>query len=239
MKGSVDSRAGSYAGQTLVIVATGPSYDDVPKEVYDGLTIFALNFSITEFKRHADCWWICHDLWTCLPRYRMRERLKDYAPWNLVTRRCYLPGNSGRVDWRQKGGERVRRAFNWRLKKWPLNSEIVWYNEFSDQQGYMRNGDTVLELALEVATCWGFSDIWIVGADMQKINGRAYANPWASWKPCKITKQKFVEMRAALTRHRPRWSARIRTVSPHWNGAFEPATVKELSALSSQKEVAS
>jgi hypothetical protein len=144
----------------------------------------------------------------------MPKRMANYK-WRLVTRRTYLHGHD--VDWREKGGARIKRRFPWKIK--PRNT-ILWYNEWPDQEGYVRNGDTVLELALEVAVIWGFEEIAIVGADMQKVNGLAYGTPWNDWKPCKIKPEKFREMKQALRKNREKWPEKTYNLSPYWNSPF-------------------
>lgn len=215
----VVSRRGSCLGQRLVIVAPGPSYDETPREVWDNENIFVLNFAMTEFKEVKNCWWLCHDFWHCWPRYGMPKRMEGYD-WKLITRRVYLPGPVGNVSWRDVCNSTVKRRFPWHIKRVPRTATVLWYSDLECQDGYVRNGNTVLELALEIATIWGFKDVVIVGADMQKVKGKFYGTPWNDWKPCKIKKEKFVEMKKSINCNRKRWPDKTYNLSPYWDSPF-------------------
>jgi hypothetical protein len=217
-----------FHGTPLAILCTGPSYDAFDLKLIDGWHVFAINAAITEVYQRPDTFWVCHDLWK-IWKSGLAKRIPGYDSWNLITRRVYLPGQFGAIDYRAVGGGRIRKRFQYTIDKGRIRiSRIWWYTELSDQEGYIQAEETVMEIALDVATCWGFSPIVIVGMDM---GPKVYSSKW-DWKSCKIRPDKFERMKAVLVRERDRWSRKIYTLSPHWSGSFERIGLDDLARKS-------
>lgn len=234
-----DPAAGEpWRGRPLAIVATGPSYDLLPAATLEGVRVWALNAAITEFVRRRDVLWVCHDLWTIF-RGPFGGLISGYRPWRVVTRRAYVPGPFGDVEWkgldRDAEGRRIqvrrREPFPWRMRNAPPGSTVYWYCEWDDLPAPMRTVSSVIEIALDVAALWGAGPIVLVGFDggPVRIGGRevGYGSPWA-WKPCALNAAKALEIREAVAANRARWPAKILTTSPHWPGSpFERTSVEE------------
>jgi hypothetical protein len=213
---------GSKRGRALAIVGTGPSWDSFDRSQLAGVDAFALNSAITELCRRGgeDTYWVCHDL-PKIWKHGFRAQLGHWKRWRLVTRRAYLPGDFGAVPYMEHG-ERINQRIGGGLRAAELSAPGTWYwyTEFPDLPGAIHAEQTVLEVALDVATGWGYSPIYLVGIDMGAgPGGSLYGRSW-KWKPCRIREGKFAAMREALTRNRPRWPEAIYTLSPNWSGPF-------------------
>jgi hypothetical protein len=98
-------------------------------------------------------------------------------------------------------------------------SNVFWYAELENLEGYLSAEQTSLEVALEVATFWGFNPILLVGVDMGAQHGRPYSSQWR-WKRCCIKPGKFKMMKETLIKKRACWPEAIYTLSPFWKGRF-------------------
>lgn len=210
---------GSKRGRPLAIVGTGPSWDGFDRRQLQGLDLFALNAAITEL-HEVNPYWFCHDLFK-IWKHDFRRRIKGWPRWQLVTRRAYLPGPFGAVPYMEHG-QRINRRINGGMSARDLArpGTYYWYTEFPDLPGAIHAEQTVLEAALDVATGWGYSPIYLVGIDMGAgPGGQLYGRSW-KWKTCHIRDGKFAAMREALRRNRARWPAEVFTLSPYWTGPF-------------------
>jgi len=216
----------SRKGEPLAIVATGPSYDLLQLKLLNDMPIFAVNAAITEFHLRKDVTWVCHDMHKIL-RQGIKKHLSRYKWWNLVTRRVYIPGEFGDVPWAGVGWIPQKGQFPFKLDKGNVDrSTIYWYADIDSQEGFCLRSETAVQVALEVATFWGFSPIYLVGVDMGLQKGQAYGMQW-KWKHCKIKPFKFEKMKASFIKMRPRWAEDIYTLSPYWPGPFKPLSVAE------------
>lgn len=213
-----------FAGRPLGIVGTGPSYAMVGREALRGCRLMALNAAITVLWDEPDVWWACHDLWKSSDTLC---RIRRWRPWRIVTRRCYLPGKLGDGPWLDVDRNVVRDPFPWRLRDAPPDTEVAWYLDSRELgEAGLIVGETVLEVALDVATLWGASPIVVVGADLAPAGRQSYAADWA-WKRCSIRPDKFAAMRRSIATARPRWPSDVLWASPTWREApfdrIEPA----------------
>ena len=230
-----EARAGAFKGFPLAIVATGPSFDLVPRWLLEKFHVFALNAAITEFWNHeCGCTWVCHDLWK-IWRHDLRSRIKGYDRWNLITRRVYVPGEFGAVPWKAPDGSRVEERFVPAMRESDAaRSDINWYNELEGEDGHLKAEEGVLEVALTAARVWGFSPVVIVGADLAPGKRLQYAKPW-KWKRCAIKPPKFARMREALHRNRERWPDDTYLVESGWKDSpFKALSVEGLKGLVSR-----
>ena len=233
-----------YAGSPLAIVGAGPSYsDEIVGEILRArprVTVFALNHTITELFWHPRAWWVSNDHDRTFGNSHIRKgilpRLKGYEPWWTITQRLFIPGPFGDVDWLDMKGVR-QGPLKFRLPC-PDGSHFAWYmggDARSEKvEGYVRNGHSVLELALEVATLWGFDPVVLFGCDMfMPTEETYYAEPFR-WKetPRKIVYGKMQKARDSIERHRARWKPDIFSLSEHWEtGPFNPVNQWEAAAL--------
>jgi hypothetical protein len=241
-----------FAHKPLAIVGPGPSYDLVPEAMWRQFEhVFALNATITKCWNHPGHVWVSNDHDRTFKSQQIMKGLKStldkYKKWNTTANRKFLPGAFGRkVPWVDRHGV-VRHGDPWNLKA-PVGSSVYWYETVEGRDGYVRNGHTVLELALEIATIWGFDPIILIGVDLVMIRGKSvierplgrdikdaiyYAKPWR-WKdiPKRMFRDKIVEQRHSVTSNAPRWSGRdIYTLSPYWSGPFSRIDLKALRDL--------
>lgn len=225
---NLESLRNQHQNKPLAIVATGPSFSLLDRTSLQGCHVFALNAAITELHNHSDgLHWVCHDFHKIF-RHDLRGRIGSYEEWDLITRRVNIPGHFGNVPWRGVGGGQVRHRFPHPMKAQDLaRSTVYWYNELKKQEGFLLAEEGVLEIALEVATFWGFSPIVLVGVDMGAVvDGLLYAKRFR-WKKCHIKPGKFAAMKNALIKKRGRWAQEIFTLSPYWSGKFEPISQEE------------
>ena len=223
-----------FEGQPLVIVGAGPSYSySLVNALFESpgekVNVFALNHTIAELYKHPRAWWVSndHDRTFGNPGIRngLLPRIKGYEKWKTITQRQFIPGKYGAVDWIDFRG-RKQGPMKFRLPC-PDGSHIAWYHGGGDNsahfEGYVQNGHSVLELALEVATMWKFSPIMMIGCDMfMPSEGEYYAEPFR-WKetPKKIVHGKMVKARQSIVDNRGRWSKNIFSYNHHWrHGPF-------------------
>jgi len=228
-----------YKNKPLAIVAPGPSYDKVPFEAIFNLpTIFALNASIVTTYSHKDVFWVSNDHDRTFQNKGIREgllpRIAGYSPWRTITSRKFIPGVTGDIDWRDHHG-RMQPPMKWRLPA-PDRSWIGWYDQTPGNKGYINNGETVLELALEVATIWGFSPIFLFGVDLTLVRPNRkepmpspcraihrpvyYAKEW-HWKgtPPRVLRGKMNQARTSIKNRRNGWPQEIYLVNSFWKGS--------------------
>ena len=222
-----------FAGEPLAIVGAGPSYSErVAKTLIDadpGVHIFALNHAITELFRHPLTWWVSNDHDRTFGNSNIKAgivpRLRRYTQWRTITQRLFIPGSFGSVEWIDDKGN-LREPLKFRLPC-PAGSHIAWYMGGGAQSekydGYVRNGHSVLELALEVATLWKFDPIVLFGCDMYMPTEETYYAEPFRWKdtPRKIVNGKMEKARHSIEEHRSRWSPEIFSFSRYWkDGPF-------------------
>jgi len=227
-----------YDKKPLAIVGPGPSYDAINPALHQSVTVFALNAAITEFTTHPDAYWLSNDHDRTFMNEGIRKaiepRIAGYDPWRTITNRKFIPGEFGDIDWVDHHG-RPQGPMKFRIPC-PEGSEIWWYHENEGFPGYCYHGQSVLELALEVATAWGFDPIILFGVDLCLVakgrkhalsgpqrpsdGGVYYASPW-QWKgtPARIYRGKMTEVRRSIIDHMHRWSSPIYTTSPYWEDA--------------------
>lgn len=217
---------GDHKAKPLLIAGAGPSWDDFPWGLVpdnQGITIFALNHTICELYRRSGVWWVSNDHDRTFQSRHVSKvvppRLINYSPWRTITQKKFIPGELGDMDWVDHKGQK-QPPMSWRLPA-PDESTIAYYTAGSYMQGcphWVHNGESVLELALEVATLWGFDPIVLVGCDQSLTpSGRYYARTF-HWKatPPRILRGKIHEMRNSLIRNRTRWSAEVYIVTDLW-----------------------
>ncbi len=238
---SVNDQSGSKTDKGVVIVGPGPSYDDFPypalgKLVDGNVDIFALNVAITELFRFPRTFWVSNDHDRTFQNPEIKRgivpRLKDYRAWRTITQRQFIPGHNGAGLWEDKDGS-VHIQRSW-VMPCPKDSEIYWYmsSKQNNLPGTVRNGDSVLELALEVATIWGYSAIVVVGCDMaMRSVSEYYAEPFR-WKPCprKISMAgRLGKTRAGIIDNCARWPKDVLFYSRHWKDSpFVNVTLNEV-----------
>jgi hypothetical protein len=225
-----------YKDKPLAIVGTAPSYDLLEPGCFKSFHVFALNAAITELWEtsfHSGLHWVCHDFHKIM-RYGLRQKVEGWPLWKVITRRVNIPGKFGNIPYRAVGGGRHTRRFPEPMSEKDLGrSNLWWYSELKEQEGFMLALEGVLEIALEVATFWGFRPIVLAGVDLRKHEGQAYGKPWG-WKPCKIRRGKFEAMQKVFRDHRKRWPKEVYVCSPWWDDCpFEKVeSLADLEALS-------
>lgn len=238
----------TYAGKPLVIAGAGPSYDawnwdriasfDVP--------VFALNHTITELWRRPGVWWVSNDHDRTFGSSHISKvvlpRIAGYSPWNTITQRKFIPGPLGDVPWTDHRGNE-QQPTKWRLPA-PPGSRIMYYQAGRYMKGcedWVHNGDSVLELALEVATLLGFDPIVLVGCDMTMASPEEYYAPVFRYKetPLRIVRGKLGVARKSIARHACRWPGNICLISDLWTDSpFCRVTASEAASMLVSREVA-
>lgn len=221
-----------FRGQPLAIVGAGPSYDAalVAECLSPHVNVFALNHTITELFWHPLAWWVSNDMDRTFGNVNIARgiapKIKDYAPWRTVTQRLFIPGTFGSHAWYDKRGE-LKGPIDFRLPC-PAGSHVAWYlggeGRNAEFDGYVRNGHSVLELALEVATLWGFGPIVLFGCDLHMPTEETYYAEPLRWKdtPAKIVRGKLKKSRSSIVQNRNRWPRNISSVNTAWtDGPFE------------------
>lgn len=233
-----------------MIVGPGPSFSSVPIETYSGFTVFALNHTITKlFNTCSDVFWVSndHDRTFAIPHVAksMNKTLSGWKKWRTITNRKFAPGRIGDITWQDRHGQ-WQKPLKWRLPC-PDGSEIFWYEETKEREGWLRNGESVIELALEVATLWGFSRVVLIGVDLclyegAKIRVRqdrddqdlSYYADGLDWKPIpkNIRRGKMKKVRASVERHLDRWSKMdIRSASKATSFLFEEIKARDIAGF--------
>lgn len=232
--------AGRFEGIPLAIVAPGPSFDLVPPELFGLCPVMALNHAITAVYGQKRHWWVSNDHDRTFNNTSLCQRLltdlAGYAPWRTITNRKFIPGKFGDVDWIDHRGN-PKKPMKWRLPL-PKGSTVWWYHENERHDGHLYHGHSVLELALEVGTLWGFDPIVLLGVDLELLGTPKkpiyYARPW-QWKdiPRKILKShKLSDMILSLRAQRERWPGNIYHTSPYAkNLPFVKASLTEAAEL--------
>ena len=219
-----------YRDRPVAIVGAGPSFcSDVVGRLMalgDRVIVFALNHTITELYQHPNVWWVCNDMDRTFESQHissgMRPRIKYWEPWRCVTQRLFIPGEFGDIGWYDKHGKR-QPPLKFRLPC-PEGSHVAWYiggeGRSEKEFGYVRNGHSVLELALEVATLWKMSPIMLFGCDMDMDSPETYYAPEFRWKdtPPKVVRGKLRTARESLVANRGRWPGNVIQTSPYWKG---------------------
>lgn len=223
----------AFKNYPLVLLAPGPSIEPIlGKNLFHGRFVFALNHAITEAYQYSYHWWVSNDhdrTWASqYIRRPLLRKLRNYNPWRTITQRKFIPGPFGNVDWYDKHGKK-QPPMPWRLPL-PEGSTVWWYQDMEGQEGYVRNGHSVLELALEIATMWGFRPIICFGVDLDFVNDQYYASIW-NWKPVpRPIKRggKLHVMIESLRKNRSRWSDDIYFVEPaRADLPFETLSIEE------------
>lgn len=222
------------AGQPLVILGPGPSYDLVPTPWETPAWVFALNCAITDIWPHrADAFWVSNDhdrTWGSQAiRGQVPPRVKDWRNWVTITNRKFIPGEMGDIDWLDHRGH-MQGPMDWRLPL-PSGSVVWWYEETPKRENFVRNGHSCLELALEVATLWGFGPIVLIGCDMHFESAETYyAKPFRYKSiPPRIEGHKMRPQRQSIIDNRHRWSSDIKIISELWQDSpFENIKPSEL-----------
>ncbi|UCG53576.1 MAG: hypothetical protein JSW58_08460 [Candidatus Latescibacterota bacterium] len=218
--------AGRFTGVPLAIWGPGPSYDIVPPDLKRLGWNFALNNTITEFLDDPDVFWVSNDHDRTFENVNIRRHmlpiLKNWKPWRTITNRKFIPGEFGDIDWIDHKGN-AKGPTDFRLPCPKEDLEVWWYHENEGFEGYLYHGDSVLELALEVATLWGFSPIVLFGIDLQLLKKprpaepQYYAKPW-QWKetPRRILKgHKLSDMILGVRARAEKWKKNIFHTSPY------------------------
>jgi len=229
-----------FQWQPLAIIGAGPSYDrDLVQRLMSAgkeVNVFALNHTICELFRHPRHWWVSNDHDRTFGNVNIakgiKPRIAKYAPWRTITQRLFIPGSFGDHIWFDGHGKR-QNPLKFRLPC-PDGTHVAWYlggHERNVQAyGYVRNGHSVLELALEVATLWGFDPIFLFGCDLHLETPETYyADPFR-WKetPAKIVRGKLPISRRSIADNRWRWPENIFHVSSYWKDSpFETVSMAE------------
>ena len=227
-----------FKDSPLIIVGPGPSFDSAPEPFFDLAPVFCLNHTITHFFQRPDHWWVSNDhdrtFQNLSLKIEIQNRLQAYACWRTITNRKFIPGEFGDIDWIDHRGN-PQKPTSWRMPC-PEESSIWWYHENEGFDGHVRNGQSVLELALEVATIWNFSPIILVGIDLELINRGSgkepiyYAKPWR-WKetPRRVLKgHKLSDIKISIEKNRERWTDEIYHTSEYATRLpFEHVTFKQ------------
>ena len=222
---SLDSLRGTGSGKPLLVVGAGPSYEQLPVSAYErlGVTVWALNHTITELYRIPGHWWVSNDhdrtFGSSAIAPRIKPRLAEYKPWRTITQRIFCPGPTGDVDWVDHRG-RKQGPSDFRLSL-PGGSTVIYYaaGEGNERLGsFIYNGHSVLEVALAVADVYGYSPIVLLGCDLSFAEDGSYYAPTFAWKPtpAKILRGKLNAARISAARSADRWTADIRLVSTLW-----------------------
>ena len=223
-----------YRGMPLAIVGPGPSFDTVPKDCYFHLPIFALNAAITETWQAKDVIWVSNDYDRTFENKNIREPIlkgiEGWDPWRIVVNRKFVPGEFGNIRWLDHFG-RWQDPMKWRLSVKAM-AQCWWYGQNPGEEGYIDNGESVVELALEIARAWQMNPIVLIGVDFALVapgrrkailnpvrssNYDYYAKPW-QWKemPARMYRGKLNRMRGQVRRRRAEWSPDIYTISRYW-----------------------
>jgi len=233
-----------FQGQPLAIVGAGPSYSDELAQgllnVGDRVNVFALNHTITELFRHPLHWWVSNDMDRTFGNPNIAAgicpRLEGYDQWRMVTQRLFIPGPFGDHHWWGRNDD-PREAMDFRLPC-PSGSHVAWYfggeGKNETLKGYVRNGHSVLELALEVATLWGFDPIVLFGCDMKMPTVATYYAEQFRWKPtpAKVARGKLRQARQSIVDNRKRWKRDIFHVTGMWDESpFKLSTRDEAAAI--------
>lgn len=244
--------AGKYSGQPLAIVGPGPSYDLVPESFWKGFQrVFALNATITKCYTHPGHLWVTNDHDRTFKSEEitsgLAETMKSYSQWRVTSQRKFIPGDFGnRASWISKNGV-LMNGCGFRIKP-PHKSDIYWYEVVEGKPGYLRVGDSIIEMALEIATIFDFSPIVLIGVDMVMLRGKEiitnpvdrdknakyYARPW-QWKqtPTTMFRSKMADQRKSFEDNFERWeNQKILTLSPYWSGPMERTDIKSFEASS-------
>lgn len=212
-------------GKPLVIYGAGPGFDLLPTPPED-CHVFALNHTITELWRHPLAFWVSNDHDRTWANRRIRKgvlpRIAGYSPWRTITQKKFIEGSLGSFVWVDHKG-RSQPPMTWRLPA-PEGSTIFYYNAGRGNEGlgdYLEAGETVLDLALEVATLWGFGPIVLVGCDLTLDRQGEYYAPRFRWKdtPPKMAHGKLAEARRLVAQKRVRWPSDVFLVSDLWKDA--------------------
>ena len=210
----VYEKQNEYKDCSLVIAGCGTTYNQLPfdnfTEVFgEDCYVFAANAAITRHYDNPNHFWLCNDIERIIRFREFHTFARGYKSWNLVTRKCLLPGVEGDVDWRDPQNERVSRPFHWRIPRDLIKKGTVhYYNEFPDQESYCPHFEGVVEMGLWLAAQWGFKKVLLTGVDLNETYRGKYAKHW-DWKPHKDRDDKFMNMRNALIKRRPEFPSMV------------------------------
>lgn len=221
-----------FCGRPLLIAGAGPSFDSFDfSALPEGVTVFALNHTITKLYQLPDVWWVSNDhdrtFASSVIRAAVVPKLAGYKRWRTITQRKFLPGKLGKMRCIDHRGVE-HGPLSWRLPL-PFASEVAYYvggDHMIDHPDWIRNGKTVLELAIEVATLWGFGPIVLVGCDMTMDGAEYYAGSLRDKPtPRRVYRGSLDEARRSVIENRRRWSSHVFIVSDLWSDPpFHPTT---------------
>lgn len=225
-----------FQDKPLAIYGAGPSFDLLPRPPFEPY-VFALNHTYTKLAAHKKAFWFSNDhdrTWKNKHIHKaVLSRIDFNSPWKTITLKKFIPGEFGDFEWYDRKG--THPPMKWRLPL-PEGSTVYYYNSgpfnkhFDD---YIEAGETVLELALEVATLWGFSPIVLIGCDLHLDNEKNYYSKQFRWKqtPARMLRGKIEKARKSVIARREHWAENIYMLSDLWQATSPFINVSKERAL--------
>lgn len=229
-----------YRREPLLIAGPGPGWDLFDFSKTGDAHVFALNSAITELWSNPRTWWVSNDHDRTFGSSHVNKivppQLKEWKTWRTITQKLFIPGELGNFNWVDHKNI-PKGPLKWRLPA-PDGSTIAYYVAGPNMTGHLEwvyNGSSVFELALEVATLWGFSPIVVVGCDMTMVDEKQYyAKPFRNKETPRRMRSgaKMTHHRDEIVRNRGRWSRSIAIVSDLWiDPPFEQISAEDAAAL--------
>ena len=227
-----------FKNKPLAIYGAGPGFSLLPYTSLDA-HVFALNCTIAKLWQMKRVFWVSNDHNVTWNHRTIRKKLlpaiKDYSKWKTITQKIFVPGKVGDLNWVDCKGKK-HAPMTFRLPGDRI-STIYYYNSGKGNEplgDYIEAGETVLELALEVATLWGFSPIVLIGCDLHLDNEKNYYSKQFRWKqtPARMLRGKIEKARKSVIARRKHWAKNIYMLSDLWQDSpFINVNVKEASKL--------
>ncbi len=219
----------NYEDCSLVIAGCGTSYNQLPSDDFLEMFgpkcyVFAANAAITRHYENPNHFWLCNDVERIIRYREFHSFVRGYKKWQLVTRRCLLPGKLGDGPYRGVGDKKIASNFPWRIPEILVKKGTVYYfNEFEDQESFCPHFEGVVEMGLWLAKIWGFKKVLLVGVDVHEDYRGKYGKHWG-WKDHRDREEKFANMRKALIYRRHEFPADIYHCSGPFRDIMEKGT---------------